>query len=118
MLLNKGLVKAGGPVSWNASRTNSCGSKPEWQKTLTVWLQDGVDIWLSDWWNRNRLNANANFAHDLGYQFGSHQADFTCGIGEISRCSSPGCTGEYFGTHRTFMCLPSFLTILVQCDRV
>lgn len=116
-LLNECLVKASVPVSWNASRTDSCGSKSTFQATSTGWQQDGVDVWLSDWWSRDRLNPNASFAHDLGFQFGSHPADFTCGIGEISRCSSPGCMDKYFRTDQPDEVIISDYSFF-QLDRV
>ena len=74
-------------------RATDCGTDPDWQPTAAAWKAASVDSWLQNWWSTAQRNASANFVHDLASDFGSQSTDFTCGIGESSRCVSPGCKG-------------------------
>ena len=74
-------------------QASDCGTDPDWQPTAAAWKAASVDSWLQQWWSSAQGNASANFVHDLASDYGPQSTDFTCGIGETSRCSLPGCNG-------------------------
>lgn len=80
---------------------DDCGKNSSWQVTKENWknLEAGKNIAL--WWEEDvSADPHQSFAIELGRDFGSHLNAFECGIGALSTCIAPGCSGKLRKKHQ------------------
>lgn len=73
-------------------RAATCGTDPAWEPTPSAYAAANTTSNLASWWSNITSGAHDSLPGELARQFGSNQYDFTCGVGDESTCSVPGCS--------------------------
>lgn len=74
---------------------DGCGKNSSWQLTKENWEKLEAGKNMASWWEEDvSAEPHQSFANELGRDFGSHLNAFECGIGALSTCIAPGCSGK------------------------
>lgn len=74
--------------------TSNCGTDSAWEPTPSAYIAADTDSNLLSWWkNISSQPSHEPLPNELAQLFGSHQYRFSCGIGDDSTCTVPGCQG-------------------------
>jgi hypothetical protein len=73
--------------------TSNCGTDSAWAPTPSAYIAANTDGNLTAWWkNISSQPGHGPLPNELAQLFGSHQYGFSCGIGDDSTCTVPGCS--------------------------
>jgi hypothetical protein len=73
--------------------TTNCGTDSAWEPTPSAYIAADTDSNILSWWkNISSQPSHQPLPNELAQRFGSHQYRFSCGIGDDSTCSVPGCS--------------------------
>lgn len=72
--------------------TSNCGTDSAWQPTPSAYIAANTDNNLAAWWKNISSQSHEPLPNELAQLFGSHQYGFSCGIGDDSSCTAPGCS--------------------------
>ena len=73
-------------------RTGNCGTDTSWQPTPSAYIAANTDSNLQSWWKNVSSQPHDALPNELALLFGGHQYGFSCGIGDDSTCTVPGCS--------------------------
>jgi hypothetical protein len=90
--------------------TSNCGTDSAWAPTPSAYNVANTDSNLLSWWTNISSQADHGpLPNELALLYGSHEYQFSCGIGDDSTCSVEGC--QDFSTNGdppwTFLALES-----------
>jgi hypothetical protein len=73
--------------------TSNCGTDSAWEPTPSAYIASSADTNLRSWWkNISSSPPHGPLPNELAQLFGSHEYEFSCGIGDDSTCAVPGCS--------------------------